>query len=343
MSVDDKKQPIVVKKINKGGHGHHGGSWKVAYADFVTAMMAFFLLMWLLGSTSEGTKAGIAEWFNNPSMAPAEGGASTSMIDFGGSLDVVRSEEGEIGKKEDITPDEVREMLADKERLDELLQQLKELIESTPSLKDFKDQLLLDITSEGLRIQIVDKENRPMFDLGGTQLKWYTKEILRELAKTIDEVPNRVSITGHTDATPYASDRRDYSNWELSADRANAARRELVVGGLGKKKQGRVVGLSDSVLFDRDNPYNPVNRRISIIVLNKATERAIGLEPAEQDAAETGPAEASPPGAPAEEPRPVMAESSPEATASAGPAALPGEQGDDIESALSRVLGEPAE
>ncbi len=278
-SIDDKKQPIVIKKIKKGGGGHHGGSWKVAYADFVTAMMAFFLLMWLLGSTTDGEKAGIAEFFKQPSATQGPGGASTSMIQFGGAMDVPRSSEGTPFKQHEVKPDELLEALADKARLDDLLADLLEQIEQSSSLRDFKDQLLLDITSEGLRIQIVDKENRPMFDLGGTQLKWYTVEILHELAKTIEQVPNRVSIAGHTDATPYHWSRKDYTNWELSADRANAARRELKIGGLSEAKFGRVVGLSDSVLFDRENPFNPINRRISIIVLNRATERAIGLMP----------------------------------------------------------------
>jgi chemotaxis protein MotB len=244
----------------------------VAYADFVTAMMAFFLLMWLLGSTSQAQREGIADYFNNPAGPQGPGGASTSMIKFGGAMEMPHGE-GDPFRNAKVEP-----VQDDNEaKLDELMEQLKKQIEDTPSLKDFKDQLLLDITSEGLRIQIVDKENRPMFDLGGTQLKSYTKIILHELAKTIEQVPNFVSVSGHTDATPYVSGRTDYGNWELSADRANAARREMIVGGMGARKFGRVVGLADSVMFDKENVYNPVNRRISIIVLNKATRKAIGL------------------------------------------------------------------
>lgn len=321
-AVDDRKQPIVIKKIKKGGHGHHGGSWKVAYADFVTAMMAFFLLMWLLGATSEGQRQGIADYFENPSPVPAEGGASTSMIDFGGAMDSPRSTDPELYKQEELPPEDVKEAIADKARLDELLAQLMELIENSPALREFKDQLLIDITSEGLRIQIVDKENRPMFDLGGAQLKWYTKEILHELAETIAQVPNHVSIAGHTDATPYRWDRDDYSNWELSADRANAARRELSIGGLSDNKFGRVVGLSDSVLFKPENPYDPVNRRISIIVLNRATERAIGLKPAAGAESAPSPREAAP-----NAPAPLAVEA-------------PARQ-DGLESALGEVLGPP--
>lgn len=274
MAIDEKKQPIVIKKIKKGGDGHHGGAWKVAYADFVTAMMAFFLLMWLLGSTGTDDRKAISEFFQNPSAVQGPGGASTSMIKLGGALEVPKGE-GEPMRKP--TPEELAQDMQEAAKLDELMQRIKEQIENTPSLADFKEQLLLDITSEGLRIQIVDKKNRPMFDLGSAELKWYTKEILHELAKTIGEVPNHISVTGHTDATPFIGGLPNYTNWELSADRANAARRELNRGGLKREKFGRVVGLASSVPFNKEDPYAPVNRRISIVVLNRATERAIGL------------------------------------------------------------------
>jgi len=291
MAVAEKKQPIVVKKIKKGGHGHHGGAWKVAYADFVTAMMAFFLLMWLLGSTNDEQRKSISDWFDNPSAVRGEGGYSTSLIELGGAMEMPRGE-GEPMKEAPQQPlalDEMAKLMEDKSRLDELMDQLKEQIEKNPALSEFKDQVLLDITSEGLRIQIVDKEGRPMFDLGGTRLKSYTQEILREIAGIIEQVPNHVSLTGHTDARPYHTQRRDYSNWELSTDRANAARRELIEGGMGSKKIGRVVGLSSSVLFNDQDPYDPINRRISIVVLNRATERAIGLLGDKPDAdVETG-------------------------------------------------------
>jgi len=301
--ADDKKQPIVIKKIIKGGHGHHGGSWKVAYADFVTAMMAFFLLMWLLGSTSEGQKAGISDYFKNPAGVQGPGGASTSMIKLGGTLEIPKGDDSkkkEEKQKKDIAPEESRkektkeseaEEMAkevEKKRLDTLLQDLKEAIEKSQALKPFKDQLLLDITPEGLRIQIVDKENRPMFGLASAKLKWYMKAILREITKIINKVPNRLSISGHTDVTSFVKgyyreyeetqERIRYTNWELSADRANAARREMMKNGLKQDKIGRVIGLASSVLFDKKNPKNPINRRISIIVMNKATEKSMGLD-----------------------------------------------------------------
>ena len=279
----DKKQPIVIKKVGHGDHGHHGGAWKVAFADFVTAMMAFFMLMWLLGSTGQEQRAGISDYFQNPAGVQGPGGASTSMIKLGGTQDMTPgdTEQHKSGDQHDqkrldekVVEKEVEiEKEVEKKRLDNLMDKLKEAIGKSQALKPFKDQLLLDITPDGLRIQIVDKENRPMFDAGSAHLKYYTAEILFELAKFLNEVPNRISITGHTDASPLR--REDYSNWELSADRANTARRALIDGGLDSKKIGRVIGLASSVLFDKENPYNPVNRRISIIVMNKAAEEEI--------------------------------------------------------------------
>jgi len=319
--MDDKQQPIVIKKIKKGGHAHHGGSWKVAYADFVTAMMAFFLLMWLLGGSSHHVREGIADWFKNPTGTQGPGGASTSMIKMGGEMDVPRSnklkkapsddnkksfqqdskentQEGnekqdKKDKKEDEQEDSKKPIVSaeerqiDKKRLDKLLEKLKKAIEQSQSLKAFKEQLLLDVTPQGLRIQIVDKKNRPMFDASSAILKSYTRRILREIAKIINTVPNHISISGHTDASGFSSsvlveyasfmERRAYSNWELSADRANAARRELVTGGMKSAKIGQVVGLASSVLFDKNKPTSAINRRISIVVLNKETEMALGL------------------------------------------------------------------
>lgn len=310
--MDDKKQPIIIKKIKKGGHGAHGGAWKVAYADFVTAMMAFFLLMWMLGGTSHLTREGIAQYFKNPSGIQGPGGASTSMIKLGGALEIPHSnmmrksihEQKNHSFKNNTQPHTQKnkpeqaetqksvvseqERLQDKRRLDTLLQKLRTAIQQSQALRPFKDQLLLDVTPQGLRIQIVDKKNRPMFDSSSAILKSYTKLILHKIAKIINTVPNRISIAGHTDATPFATryiyveygsfeERRAYTNWELSADRANAARRELIIGGMRKNKVAEVIGLADSVLFDKANPYDPINRRISIVVLNKETEAAIGV------------------------------------------------------------------
>ena len=286
----DKKQPIVIKKVRKDAHAHHGGAWKVAYADFVTAMMAFFLLLWLLAQTPQVTREGISDWFKNPSGVQGPGGASTSMIKLGGALEIARGEKTKKQPKEKkAKPVPTEKKDDEKQVLDDLLVELKKAVDKSQALKPFKDQLLLDITPQGLRIQIVDKENRPMFSLGSTKLKPYTRKILRDFAKIIKVVPNSIAISGHTDSTPFSKGyyreyydddyegKVRYTNWELSADRANAARRELIKYGVQKKKMKQVVGLADSVLFDKKNPRNAVNRRISIIVLNKKAQEAIQI------------------------------------------------------------------
>ena len=287
--MSEQRPTIIVRRVKKvAGGGHHGGSWKVAYADFVTAMMAFFLVMWLMGATTNKDRAAISEYFRNPSplsgksFSPAPGpagpgGASTSMIKLGGTMDLPKGESDNPFAKPPGEADQVSEeqqKAQEKQRLETLMQALQEAIGKSQALEPFKDQLLLDLTPEGLRIQIVDQQNRPMFDLGGTVLKPYTQKILAELAGFVNQVPNHISITGHTDTTQYSSN-RGYTNWELSAERANAARRALVVGGMHEDKVSRVVGLSSSVLFDKQNPQNPINRRISIVVMTKAAEEAL--------------------------------------------------------------------
>ena len=268
-------QTIIVKKIKKGGHGHHGGAWKVAFADFVTAMMAFFMLLWLLSSASKEELAGISEYFTPTTTGISEGdGSRESIVDFGGGQRISQGVDFMDPASQDVQEALEQEQQREQERLESLMEDIKQAIESSDALKAFKDQLLLDITAEGLRIQIVDKENRPMFDIGADELKSYTKEILHELGKTINKVPNRISLTGHTDAARFVS-RKGYTNWELSADRANASRRELVIGGLSEDKIAKVVGLASMVPFDRDDPRSPINRRISIIVMNKAAEQAL--------------------------------------------------------------------
>ena len=286
--MSEQKAPIIVKRIKKVAGGHHGGAWKIAYADFVTAMMAFFLLMWLLGSTAKGDLNGIAEYFKTPLKVAMQGGSGSgdsSSVIKGGGTDLSRKS-GQVKKGETVSEKNSYNLEAAKAELERLeaakLKLLKGRLEAeidaNPTLKQFKRQLLLDITTEGLRIQIVDEQNRPMFKLAGAELQPYTKIILREIGKVLNDVQNRISLSGHTDATPYSNAGRGYSNWELSADRANASRRELVVGGMDEKKMLRVVGLASSVAFNQAEPFDPVNRRISIIVMNKRTEDAITKE-----------------------------------------------------------------
>ncbi|MBV1775824.1 flagellar motor protein MotB [Burkholderiaceae bacterium DAT-1] len=282
---DDSQRPIIVKRIKKGGHGHHGGAWKIAYADFVTAMMAFFLLMWLLGSTTKGDLKGIADYFQNPfkvAMAGGSGAGESQSITQGGGLDLSK-QAGDIRR--------VRAKDVEKKRLQSLKAKIEKAInQSDGKLGQFKDQIMLDVTPEGLRIQIVDQQNRPMFKSGSSQLETYANDILKELASILNDVPNKLSLSGHTDASGFSAGEKGFSNWELSADRANASRRALLNGGMETEKVLRVVGLADAVPFDKDNPANPVNRRISLIVLNREAEEGI-LKLAGKQAGEGGDAE----------------------------------------------------
>ncbi|MBR7783068.1 flagellar motor protein MotB [Undibacterium luofuense] len=286
--ANEEVRPIIVKRIKKHGGGHHGGAWKIAYADFVTAMMAFFLLMWLLGSTAKGNLQGIAEYFQTPlkvAMSGGDGSGDSSSVIKGGGKDL-SMREGQNRKGDIDSPKKTYSLQAaeaalakeESERLQKLKGKIENLIESNPALKQYKKQLLLDITTEGLRIQMVDEQNRPMFALARAELQPYTREILHEIGKALNEVSNKISLSGHTDATPYGLGEKGYSNWELSADRANASRRELIYGGMDDAKVMRVVGLSSSVLFDKDDPFNPINRRISIIVMNKKTEESVSRD-----------------------------------------------------------------
>lgn len=283
MAGDSKKvQPIIIKRIKKGGHVAHGGAWKIAYADFVTAMMAFFLLMWLLGSTTEGDKKGIADYFNSPLKVAMFGGSgagdATSILKGGGNN--LSESTGQMKKGKTETADEklrkkamkAEQLRAEAERLRALKQKVEEVIANDERLAKFKSQIQLDLTAEGLRIQIVDDQNRPMFDSGSAEVNGYMRDILRAIGHVLQEVPNRLTIEGHTDAKPFSAGERGYSNWELSSDRANASRRELISGGLTGAKVLRVQGLAASMLFEKGNPESPLNRRISIIVMNREAE-----------------------------------------------------------------------
>jgi chemotaxis protein MotB len=248
---------IVLRRSRKSSHAAaHGGSWKIAYADFVTAMMAFFLLMWLLSSTNTGDLQGIADYFNRPLQALLTQGPGTTAT----TAPQTEKENDEQRRKDDSA------------QLDALKTKLDAVIEQSPKLKAFKNQIKIDITSEGLRIQIIDNQNRPMFDKGDAVLKSYTKDILDQIGPTLNAVPNHMSIAGHTDALPYRGMVDGYSNWELSSERANAARRELLAGGMNANKVLQIRGLADALPFLKDDPNNPSNRRISIVVLNAQAE-----------------------------------------------------------------------
>jgi len=295
------QQPIIVKKIIKKGHAHHGGAWKLAYADFVTAMMAFFLLMWLLATTDEVTKKGIAEYFQDPYEAS-------------------RIDKGLVPTLDELDPTELDKQSEqeDKVKLEELRIKIEKMLDENKKLEDFKEQVKLDITPEGLRVQIVDDKNQPMFKLGSSEAEPQIRTILRALAPVVNELPNKISVNGHTDSKPFAKFSKQYSNWELSSERANAARRELKEGGYDEGKILRVSGLADSIPHNTKDPLDPMNRRISIIVMNKKTELQL-LEDAGSDKAGKEAAAASGHGADAGEGH------KPEADAAHGAAPPPAE------------------
>lgn len=267
-------QPRIVirRKSSRGPTLRHGGSWKIAYADFVTAMMAFFLVMWLLSLVPQQDLKAIAEYFRMPLMeaisgrGPAE--AAERNVIPGGQPSIIPnvfppfSSQAEGDRR-------------DRRRLEDLKGQLDNLIKHDPILKEYRPQMLLDMTPDGLRVQILDNQNRPMFATGSAQIQPYMRDIMRQLGPIFNELPNSITVSGHTDAIQYATGEREYSNWELSADRANAARKELVAGGMDEPKIKKIIGLSSSVSLIKDNPTAAVNRRISIVVLNRQAERRI--------------------------------------------------------------------
>ena len=294
MSTGEKKlQPIIIKRVKKGHHAHHGGAWKIAYADFVTAMMAFFLLMWLLGSTTSGDKQGIADYFNAPLKVAMSGGAgsgeATSLIK-GGGTDLARST-GQVNRGGDdpVARRAARAELerAEADRMRAAKARVEQVLLSNARLAEFRSQIKVDVTADGLRIQIVDEHNRPMFDSGRALVKDYMRDILRSIGRVLNDIDSRISLSGHTDAAPFSGGERGYSNWELSADRANASRRELIAGGMDERKVARVVGLAASVPFDAAAPEAAVNRRISIVVLNKIAEKRV-LRGTELEASSAG-------------------------------------------------------
>jgi chemotaxis protein MotB len=299
MAGDAKKlQPIIVKRVRKGGHGHHGGAWKIAYADFVTAMMAFFLLMWLLGSTTEGDKKGIADYFASSLkvslLSSGSGSGDSAHVIRGGGEDLTRTtgqvKRGEVEAQRstiNLRVLKAEQARAEVARLEELKNKVEQKIQANARLAAMRSQILLEMTPDGLRIQIVDDAGRAMFASGSSEVQPHMRELLRELGAMLAEVPNRLTLEGHTDATPFPGGERGYSNWELSADRANASRRELLAGGLPEAQVLRVQGLASSVLFAPADPRSPANRRISVTVMNRESEdRALrgGLAPEPQPA-----------------------------------------------------------
>jgi chemotaxis protein MotB len=289
MAGDAKKlQPIIIKRIKKGGHAAHGGAWKIAYADFVTAMMAFFLLMWLLGSTTEGDKKGISDYFQSPLKVAMQGGSgagSSNSVISGGGTDITQTAgqtakaESEEQRTKRVASAQFRqsEAKADSRRLSALSAKIAAAISNNAKLSEFSSQIKLQITPDGLQIQIVDDQRRPMFDSGSASVKPYMRDLLREIGVALSDVENKISLDGHTDRQAFGNAARGYSNWELSADRANSTRRELMAAGMPEEKLVRVVGMASSLPLEPDNPESPANRRITLLVMTKeAEERLLG-------------------------------------------------------------------
>jgi len=285
----DEAAPIIVKKIKKGGHGHHGGAWKVAYADFVTAMMAFFLLLWLLNVTDSVQKQGISDYFTPSVASSSESGSGgvlggTSLQTDGamksntGTPSVVTSiSPPEEGKKDDADGDgkseiDEAEFLARLAALEEASfedarDQIRQAIADDPNLAGLADNIIIDMTPEGLRIQIVDQYDESMFPAGGTAIRPRIKRLFGKIVKAIEKMPNGLSISGHTDSSGFSGS--DYTNWELSSDRANSSRRALLEVGLDPERIQRVSGKADTEPMIEDDPTNPTNRRISLILLRE--------------------------------------------------------------------------
>ncbi len=286
----DELRPIIIKKVKKGGHGHHGGAWKVAYADFVTAMMAFFLMLWLLSSTSEEQKSGIANYFtSNPVITRSESGAGGVLggttVELEGAMTstvkplVEKPATQDPSLKPGSIPPRQETNISDKRFEEELKKReaenfkaaqeaLERAIQSNPQLKEMKNSLKIDQTKEGLRIQIIDEKTRPLFASGSADMLPHTKKILRKVSSVIQKLPNEISVRGHTDSVPYGPD-ANYTNWELSAERANASRRQLTNAGLPASRINNVVGKADTDHFIVDDPRDGRNRRISIILLHE--------------------------------------------------------------------------
>jgi chemotaxis protein MotB len=310
---DNARPIIIIKRVKKAAHAHHGGAWKVAYADFVTAMMAFFLLLWLLQATTEEQKLGIADYFSPASVSRSKSGSGGMMggrtftekganphdqstVGVGVQIqlptnlpdqdDVDDTQESTTAKKttggeDEATPEnaEASEQ-AEAERIEEMLakreeeqfaqaeEALRQAIETVPELKNLADNLMIDQTAEGMRIQIVDQEGKSMFPSGSAKMYDHTRKLIALVVDAVKQMPQQVAIKGHTDGAPFVNN-EGYSNWELSTDRANSSRRALLAAGLPAGRIASVIGLADTEHLDKDDPLSPRNRRISIILLRE--------------------------------------------------------------------------
>ncbi len=314
MARQDVQVIVIKKKAKHGHHAHHGGAWKVAYADFVTAMMAFFLLLWLLNVTTDDQRQGIADYFDPANIARATSGSSgvlggravsepgqlsspTSRFSLEVSLpgrpepvdDRDNLDDGDVDPPsdaferirrraladgvdpEDLSEDEIERLLAEREQamFEQATAELRQAIQQVPDIQQLAENLIIDQTPEGLRIQIVDQEGLSMFPMGSARMFERTEQLMGLVAQVIGKLPQPIAISGHTDATPFVNS-PSYDNWELSSDRANASRRALLQAGFPAERISRVVGKADTEHLFPDEPRNPRNRRISIVLLREA-------------------------------------------------------------------------
>lgn len=301
---DNSKRPIIIKKIKKGGGGHHGGAWKVAYADFVTAMMAFFLLLWLLNVSTKEQLDGIADYFTPTSASVATSGAGGVMgglnMTTEGTLtsdkkntastenkpsDVEEKNTDEIatdkGSKKKVSETDYEKLKAQEEeqQFQQAMNDIKQAIQDDPELKELAKNLIVDMTPEGLRIQIVDQQGKSMFPSGSAKMYDETNELISKVSSIITKLPQKISVRGHTDSVPYG-DAATYDNWNLSADRANASRQALMQSGLTPDRISNVSGKADTEHLFPNDPTSPQNRRISIILMR---EHPVDDQPVKND------------------------------------------------------------
>jgi chemotaxis protein MotB len=284
MADDSQLQPIIIKRVTNVAAGHHGGAWKVAYADFVTAMMAFFLLLWLVNVTTDEQKSGLADYFAPTTLSLSRSGAGGVLAGRTFAPDGARIGEGapptaiaEIGpppagpQARDATDEEIADLVAEREQaeFDAAQASLGAAMEANPEIAALKDNVIIDMTPAGMRIQLVDKEGGSMFAAGGAAMPARTRELLAEITRVISELPNDLRISGHTDAEPFGAANGD-TNWELSSDRANASRRVITESGFPVHRVREVVGKADSDPLTPEDPFLPENRRISLILLRNS-------------------------------------------------------------------------
>ena len=264
--MSNDRRPIIIRR-KKVVHQHHGGSWKIALADFMTALMALFLVMWILSQSTPNEREAVGEYFRTPLVTAITGGdgqAQSENVIPGGGPDPTHAEgeRARIDLRQQTRPSDVQ-----RRAFRDLQQRIETAINADPDLRQLRQQLRFEMTPEGLRIQLLDTDKRPMFDLGSNQIAPYMRDLLQTIAPLLNELENDLSISGHTDNLAYLTGYRGYSNWELSSDRANASRRELVAGGLDPNKLLRVSGFADRVTMPETDASDPINRRIELLVL----------------------------------------------------------------------------